>query len=119
MPNRHIDAAEAMVAIAQKHGCGGIVVGLPVKRAGLLRDPDTDSQVGRRCRNFAITLALVCRKYPPLLVFIVDEAYTTRDADEAMDLGSRSSKFKQVRQAVIPLCTMHLSGHPEICLFSS
>lgn len=41
----------------ETQGVDGYVVGLPVTEAGDIRDWRTDSQAGRRCRNFARTLA--------------------------------------------------------------
>lgn len=94
MPHRHVEAAARMVELAQKEGCDGFVVGVPVTRAGNLADSDTDSQVGRRCRNFAYTLALVACSHE-LPVFVVDERYTTMDAEEQMDQVGRKTKFKK------------------------
>ncbi len=33
------------------------MIGLPVTQRGSLRKPHTDSQQGRRCRNFALNVA--------------------------------------------------------------
>lgn len=49
--------AATVLDIARREGCDAIVVGLPVTQRGDLRQRDTDSQQGRRCRNFAENLA--------------------------------------------------------------
>lgn len=50
--------AATVLDIARREGCDAIVVGLPVTQRGDLRQRDTDSQQGRRCRNFAENLAV-------------------------------------------------------------
>ncbi|KAI7836156.1 hypothetical protein COHA_009986 [Chlorella ohadii] len=49
--------AASVLEIARREGCDAVVVGLPVTQRGDLRQRDTDSQQGRRCRNFAENLA--------------------------------------------------------------
>ena len=49
--------SSSLVVRLEPAGCHGIVVGLPVTQAGSLRQRDTDSQQGRRCRNFALNVA--------------------------------------------------------------
>lgn len=46
------------------------MVGLPVTQQGSLRKRDTDSQQGRRCRNFALNVAALAEG-AGLAVFLV------------------------------------------------
>ena len=85
-----------IVDIALEKGCDGLVVGLPVTRAGSLRDANTDSRVGRLCRNFAITLAAIAQRHS-LRVFLVDEADTTKDAVWQQSEAGRKKKRAAVR----------------------
>lgn len=56
--------AASVLEVARREGCDAIVVGLPVTTRGDLRQRDTDSQQGRRCRNFAHNLAAAAAAAP-------------------------------------------------------
>ncbi len=56
--------AASVLEIARREGCDAVVVGLPVTQRGDLRQRDTDSQQGRRCRNFAENLAAAAAAAP-------------------------------------------------------
>jgi RNase H-fold protein (predicted Holliday junction resolvase) len=76
-------------------------VGLPVSTDGQLWRSSTDSQQGRRCRNFAITIAGFLGDKMPVL--LVDEAGTTKAAVGILELsksGRNPSKQKQKKDSL-------------------
>lgn len=80
------------VAVAEQVDC--IVVGLPVTTTGSLYKRQTDSQQGRRCRNFAATVFSVCEKHR-IGVFLVDERGTSQEAGALLDIvGASGNKRK-------------------------
>ena len=80
------------VAVAAQVDC--IVVGLPVTTTGSLYKRQTDSQQGRRCRNFAATVFSVSEKHS-IGVFLVDERGTSQEAGALLDIvGGGSNKRK-------------------------
>lgn len=93
MPAAFGDGASELVALAQQHACATLVVGLPVARSGELRVVDSDSRVGRLCRNFAHTLAMVAEPRG-LEVYLVDETLSTREAQELVSARHRSSRVR-------------------------
>lgn len=84
-----------MVEVAQANSCGTMVVGVPLTPVGDLRDPDTDSQVGRRCRNFAHTLAMVAKPHG-ITIYIVSERYSTMEAEELLIQSKRKKRAVNV-----------------------
>lgn len=95
MPYKHVDAAAEMVQVAQANSCGTMVVGVPLTPRGTLADRDTDSQVGRRCRNFAHTLAMVGKPHG-ISVYIVSERYSTMEAEDLLIQNKRSKRAAKV-----------------------
>lgn len=92
--------AQEVVERARTEGCHGIVVGLPVTQAGSLRQRDTDSQQGRRCRNFALNVAALAEG-AGLHVFLVDETGTTAAAHEYLfSSGSRRAASQKMKDSV-------------------
>ena len=93
-------------------GCDGIVVGLPVTLKGSLDDFSTDSQQGRRCRNFAQSVATLASSWG-LGVYLVDERGTTAEAELAMTLtGSRKADIAKVCVGRAPECSLGLAAWP-------
>lgn len=81
-------------------GCQGIVIGLPVTAAGSLSRRSTDSEQGRRCRNFSHNVAALGHSLG-MRVFLVNERYTTMQAEELLlGSGSRQSAAKQKKDSV-------------------
>lgn len=81
--------AQDVVDVAVAEQCDSIVIGLPVTLDGSLYKRATDSQQGRRCRNFAHTVFSLSEKHS-LGVFLVDERGTSQEAGALLDiLGSR------------------------------
>lgn len=99
MPYKHVDAAAEMVGIAKANSCGTMVVGLPLTPGGSLEDRETDSQVGRRCRNFAQTLAMVAKQHG-IHVYIVSERYSTMEAEELLIQSKRNKRAVKVSCAI-------------------
>lgn len=99
--------AAAVLEIARRESCDAVVVGLPVTQAGSLRKRDTDSQQGRRCRNFALNLAAAAEGPAggsggnggsSIRVFLADERGSTLEARHVLaSSGRRSSAFGKVR----------------------
>ena len=86
--------ANDVVDVAVAEQCDCIVVGLPVTTTGSLYKRQTDSQQGRRCRNFAHTLFTVSEKHS-IGVFLVDERGTSQEAGALLDIvGASGSKRK-------------------------
>jgi RNase H-fold protein (predicted Holliday junction resolvase) len=112
MPYRLVDGAAQMVQLAQQHNCDSFVVGVPVTRTGSLQDSETDSQSGRRCRNFAHTLAMVAKPHG-LPVFVVDERYTTMDALLSMSKTKRGTKYQKVCYCCADLTETQSVCRPE------
>lgn len=80
--------------------CDGIVIGVPVTLSGSLRRRQTDSQQGRRCRNFADAVASLGASQN-LPVFIVDERGTTVEAESIMyAMGERHVDVKARKDSV-------------------
>lgn len=94
-PPRFVDGAKRLVEIAQQRGCDGIVVGVPLTPNQRLWDMQQDSRIGRRCRNFAHTVAMVS-KAADLHVFIVSERYSTAEATDLLENNKRKKKKIQV-----------------------
>jgi RNase H-fold protein (predicted Holliday junction resolvase) len=90
-------AAAAAAPAAASAGCDGVVVGLPVTQAGSLRNRASDSQQGRRCRNFAVAVAALAH-VRGLEVLLVDERGTTQQALEAMRAASGRGRGRDVQQ---------------------
>jgi putative transcription antitermination factor YqgF len=86
--------ANDVVDVAVAEQCDCIVVGLPVTSTGSLYKRATDSQQGRRCRNFAHTVFTVSEKHS-IGVFLVDERGTSQEAGALLDiLGGSGNKRK-------------------------
>ncbi len=86
--------ANDVVDVAVAEQCDCIVVGLPVTTTGSLYKRQTDSQQGRRCRNFAHTLFTVSEKHS-IGVFLVDERGTSQEAGALLDIvGGSGNKRK-------------------------
>lgn len=96
MPYIHVDAAKEMVDVALSNSCGAMVVGIPLTPVGIIANPETDSQVGRRCRNFAHTLAMVAKAHD-IAVYIVSERYSTMEAEELLIQSKRKKRAIDVR----------------------
>lgn len=93
--------ARKLVELGQSHGVGAIVVGLPVQPGGSLTRPASDSAFGRRCRDFAHTLALLCTK-TDMQVLLYDESATSSAAllqTENHGVARLESSRKMSRQA--------------------
>ena len=102
--------AADVLAVAQREACDAIVVGLPVTQAGSLRQRDTDSQQGRRCRNFAGNMAALAAPHA-IPVFLADERGSTVEALEVLaSSGAKRSLIAKVRGA---------AGAPACAWFSS
>ena len=88
--------AASVLDVAQREACDAVVVGLPVTFTGSLRRRDSDSQQGRRCRNFAGTLAEAAKRRGKR-VFLADERGSTMEARQHLAAsGSRRSTFDKV-----------------------
>ncbi|KAL4435247.1 hypothetical protein ABPG77_001929 [Micractinium sp. CCAP 211/92] len=109
--------ASAVLDVAARERCDAIVVGLPVTSTGSLRRRDTDSQQGRRCRNFASTLASLAEPRG-LQVFLTDERGSTLEARQFLEAsGSRRSTFgkrKDSVSAAVILTTFFDSPHQAV-----
>jgi putative transcription antitermination factor YqgF len=81
-------------------GCDAIVIGIPVTTEGSIRRRQTDSQQGRRCRNFADAVAaLTVNK--DLYVYLVDERGTTLEAEALIGyLGGGKNDQKKKKDSV-------------------
>lgn len=76
------------------------MVGLPVTSAGSLRRRQTDSQQGRRCRNFADAVAALAHS-KGLQVYLADERGTTVEAEALVGaLGGGRGELKLKKDAV-------------------
>jgi putative transcription antitermination factor YqgF len=81
-------------------GCDGIVVGLPVSSAGALHRRASDSAQGRRCRNFAETVAAFAVKHG-VVVMLADETGTSVRAEALMsDIGGRRTHARGKKDSV-------------------
>lgn len=98
MPYIHVDAAKEMVDIALSNSCGTMVVGIPLTPVGIIANPETDSHVGRRCRNFAHTLAMVAKAHD-ITIYIVSERYSTMEAEELLIQSKRKKRAINVRSS--------------------
>ena len=94
-PPQFVDGAKRLVEIAQQRGCDGIVVGVPLTPNQRLWDSQQDARIGRRCRNFAHTVAMVC-KAADLHVFIVSERFSTAEATNLLENNKRKKRRIQV-----------------------
>ena len=74
--------------------CDGIIIGLPVTANGALHQRRTDSQQGRRCRNFADVVSMVANP-KGIATFLANETGSTLDATELMRLGSGHGKRRK------------------------
>jgi RNase H-fold protein (predicted Holliday junction resolvase) len=92
-PPQFVDGAKRLVDIAQQRSCDGIVVGVPLTPNQQLWDSQHDSRIGRRCRNFAHTVAMLA-KPADLHVFIVSERYSTAEASDLMESSSIRKRRK-------------------------
>lgn len=86
--NELMQIAQGILDVAIREGVDSIVVGLPVTSTGSLQIRNTDSQQGRRCRNFADAVAMVANS-TSLTVYLVDERGTTMEAEALMRAGGR------------------------------
>ncbi|CAD7697112.1 unnamed protein product [Ostreobium quekettii] len=82
--------ADQVLGVALSEGADRIVVGMPVTLEGDINDNRTDSKHGRRCRNFAITLASKARPHG-MKIFLCNEAGTTLGAVRSDSLGGLAS----------------------------
>ena len=81
-------------------GCDAIVIGIPVTSVGSIRRRQTDSQQGRRCRNFADAVAALSIN-KGLDIFLVDERGTTLEAEALVGaLGGGREEQKRKKDAV-------------------
>lgn len=118
--------ASAVLEVAARERCDAIIVGLPVTSTGSLRRRDTDSQQGRRCRNFASTLASLAEPRG-LRVFLADERGSTMEARHVLEAsGSRRSTIGRVRQGWASClrlgmthCTAQPAGTSVTCLLGT
>jgi RNase H-fold protein (predicted Holliday junction resolvase) len=95
--NEVLQLAASILAVAQQEACDAIVVGVPVTRQGSLQDRNTDSQQGRRCRNFAGNLATIAAS-ADVPVFLADEQGSTVMAMHSLtSSGSKRSTHDKVR----------------------
>lgn len=94
-PPQFVDGAKRLVDCAQQHDCDGIVVGVPLTPNQQLWDTKQDSRIGRRCRNFAHTVAMLS-KPAELEVFIVCERYSTSEASDLLEASNRKKRKRQV-----------------------
>jgi len=77
-----------------------VVIGLPVTLAGSLRRRQTDSQQGRRCRNFADAVAAAASS-TSLTVFLIDERGTTMEAENMLYAsGGRHEDVKRKKDSI-------------------
>lgn len=78
--------------------CDAIVVGLPVTVSGSLHNRSSDSQQGRRCRNFADVVAILAEEHG-LNVFLANETGSTMEAMYLMGtVGHRSKRERSSRK---------------------
>jgi len=77
--------------------CDAIVVGIPVTVDGSLYNRKTDSQQGRRCRNFAQNVVALSKKHG-LAVFAVDENGTTQEARALLEQHGGGSWRRQAEK---------------------
>lgn len=108
---KFVDSAQEILDIAQQRGCDGIVVGVPTTPNQRLWDSQQDSRIGRRCRNFAYTVAMVA-KPTGLHVFIVSERYSTAEASILLE-ESKLSKKKKSTVLFQPLLTTAAESRSE------
>jgi RNase H-fold protein (predicted Holliday junction resolvase) len=95
-PPLFVDGAKLLLDIAQQHCCDGIVVGVPLTPRQHLWDSNQDSRIGRRCRNFAHTVAMLAKPLD-LHVFIVSERYSTAEATHVLENNKRRRRKIKVR----------------------
>jgi putative Holliday junction resolvase len=76
--------SEDVVNVAVEEQCDAIVVGIPVTMDGSLYNRRTDSQQGRRCRNFAQNVVALSKKHG-IVVFAVDENGTSQEAGALLE----------------------------------
>ncbi|KAL4520302.1 hypothetical protein Ndes2526B_g01172 [Nannochloris sp. 'desiccata'] len=95
-----MELAHGIVDAAVAESCDAIVIGLPVTSQGSIRRRQTDSQQGRRCRNFADAVAaLTVGK--DLYVYLIDERGTTVEAEALIGyLGGGRNDKKQKKDSV-------------------
>jgi RNase H-fold protein (predicted Holliday junction resolvase) len=105
-PFRFVDGAKQIVEVAKQQACDTIVVGIPTTPKQEIWDSESDSRIGRRCRNFAHTLAMVAKPHK-LNVFVVSERFSTMEAEEDLLSSKRKKKAVQVR-------VLHLTHEPLI-----
>ncbi|EFN52137.1 hypothetical protein CHLNCDRAFT_139266 [Chlorella variabilis] len=100
LAHEQLQLAAAVLAVAQREACDAIVLGLPVTLAGSLRRRSTDSQQGRRCRNFADNMAAVAAPHA-IPVFLADERGSTLAARRLLaSSGSRRSTLSKRMDSV-------------------
>ena len=110
LAHEQLQLAAAVLAVAQREACDAIVLGLPVTLAGSLRRRSTDSQQGRRCRNFADNMAAVAAPHA-IPVFLADERGSTLAARELLaSSGSRRSTLSKVQRVPPVVLAIH---HPQ------
>lgn len=108
--------AQDVVDVAVSEQCDSIVVGLPVTVEGSLYKRATDSQQGRRCRNFAHTVFSLCEKHS-IGVFLVDERGTSQEAGALLDIvGSRQRPKGRKDSVAAALILSTFFGDPSAAL---
>lgn len=108
--------AQDVVDVAVAEQCDCIVVGLPVTLEGSLYKRATDSQQGRRCRNFAHTVFSLCEKHS-IGVFLVDERGTSQEAGALLDIvGSRQKPKGRKDSVAAALILSAFFGDPSAAL---
>ena len=94
--HEQLQLAATVLEVAARESCDAVVVGLPVTERGNLRQASTDSQQGRRCRNFAGNLAAVAEARG-VRVFLADERGSTLEARAVLaSRGSKKSAYSKV-----------------------
>ncbi|KAI8101933.1 hypothetical protein M9434_006995 [Picochlorum sp. BPE23] len=91
--------AQDVVDVAMEEQCDAIIVGLPVTHQGSLYKRATDSQQGRRCRNFAHTVLALSDKHS-IGVFLVDERGTSQEAGALLDIVGSGQRRKGRKDSV-------------------
>lgn len=108
--------AQDVVDVAVAEQCDSIVVGLPVTIEGSLYKRATDSQQGRRCRNFAHTVFSLSEKHC-IGVFLVDERGTSQEAGALLDIvGSRHRPKGRKDSVAAALILSTFFGDPSAAL---
>lgn len=94
-PPNHAMTAQHVLDEAVSKQCDAIVVGIPLDAGHAAHDKQADSFEGRRCRNFALTLAMVASGHQ-LKVFLMNERSSTKEATARMRLSGCQPEYVQV-----------------------